>query len=154
MLFSKKHIRDIEYRKDIDYIKAKISYDNTNINIILVHTVSPISQNALDLRNKQLNEICKETNKLNDKNIVLMGDLNLSNWSGKYKEFLNCMNLINNAKDKGINFTWSGEILKNLPQIHTHIDHAFVSKDINLLDYKVYGKYQSDHNLIFFRIKI
>lgn len=125
------------------------------VDLISVHPVAPINQAVLNHRNKQLDHICAFTNSLSKKNKILVGDFNLSNWSPKYDEFIDCLvNMTNTAKGQGMNFTWSGKLFSRSPEFKTHIDHIFISNNLKLLNYDVLGRCWLDHNLILVTIKL
>lgn len=153
MLFSKVEIDNYVTTKNFDLIEASFGMKKDPISLIVLHTISPVNQSALEMRNRQIMNLCNITNKYKGSNLVVMGDFNLSNWSQKTEDFIKCSNLFNAAKGKGINYTWSGVIFENFPKIHTIIDHVYYSKNVVVEDFDILDKYQSDHNLIYFKVK-
>ena len=154
-IYSKYKIENSVYNSNVDLLYNEINFNGKKINIISTHPVAPINEEALAYRNRQLKIICNFSNNIISKSKILLGDFNLSNWSPRYEEFVHCLkNMKNTAKGQGIKFTWTGNLLTKPFEIKTHIDHIFISDDLQLNMYQIYGNYHSDHNLIFVDLNV
>jgi endonuclease/exonuclease/phosphatase (EEP) superfamily protein YafD len=120
-----------------------ITYNNRNIDFALIHTSAPVSQHFFTMRNQQLDNLSQLLNTYytsdSQKNIILLGDFNLSPWSYYYKLFEQSMDNIglidysNNMK----NTMYNGMYLpytrchEQAPYLCSHIDHIR-SNNVNI----------------------
>jgi len=154
-IYSKYELVNINNDFDFDGVLATIFFNEKQVNIFAVHPIAPISQDELNYRNKSLINICNTLKRFGSYQTILVGDFNTTPWSNNYEIVSNCLKGFQNlAKGKGINFTWSGSIIKNTIPLNVHIDHAFITKDLSLTEFKILEKYGSDHNMLFFEVLI
>ncbi len=70
---------------------VSIEYNNKNIDFALIHTSAPVSEHFFTMRNEQLANLSDLMSKYHfenpTKNMILVGDFNLSPWSYYYTSF-------------------------------------------------------------------
>ncbi len=158
-IYSKTELIDVDFRNlnGSPLLKARTQVDGQSYQIILVHPYAPYLPRLLPERNKQLQAIARNVNELEVEGVpqILLGDMNTSPWSRAYYRFAaGIPDLYNTAQGKGVNFTWDAFKFKGLTSeldsiiFQSHIDHIFVSDELQTLGYKVEGNYGSDHNLV------
>jgi len=139
-LFSKHKIEKpkIVYIQGVPNIFASIEKNNTFIDIITVHTNSPISKTRFKQRNmhiKHLSQILK-----NNKNpLLVIGDFNAVPWDSNIKNFEKTTGL----KDSRNAFlsTWP----RQLSYLGIPLDYIFHSKKLTCVNFQVVDKTSSDH---------
>ncbi|MEE8573828.1 MAG: endonuclease/exonuclease/phosphatase family protein, partial [Thermodesulfobacteriota bacterium] len=121
-------------------IVAKITVAEREISLVTVHTLPPASKEYLDGRNKQLTEAALFM-KDQPAPKILVGDLNVTMFSGYYKDFVRKSGLTDCRIGFGTLPTWPVDI----PAIMIPIDHCFASKDMKVLDIYRTDPIGSDH---------
>lgn len=116
------------------------------LRLVVVHPASPISSGAFEKRNMSLEQLAENANTWNRGNYVVMGDMNTSQWSASYRNFLKKSGLSGVSKGYGSDQTWGPKIVG--PQI----DHIFISNDIVQNKFGIEEGLGSDHNLIWAEI--
>ena len=172
-LFSKYELTKVEPSLSIVFpvIQATVAFNTRySANVILVHTTAPISQSYLLQRNAQLTALAKHvaTDNLNGfyrQPTTIMGDFNLSPWSGAYSDFLYKINSANKsaasqvsytnaAHGRGIKSTWA---YQDAAIASTQIDHIFSNVGYNNMSgLTTYDSVDlgSDHKLIYTDLSI
>lgn len=111
--------------------------------VFVIHPVPPINTSWLHKRNKELDDLADYINSLDTKNVILIGDFNLTPWSSAYRSFSNRLGgLKNSALGQGINFTWGNSLIK------TQVDHVFLPGSVSVDKFKTEKIPGSDHRLI------
>ena len=149
-----------------DYtVLTKVILPDTELNIIGLHLPTPLNRfflnlyadfyfstnNAtrptplprvnLDFILKQMNHIKNLVNK-NNKNIILMGDLNMTITSKRFTNFLHDTNLYTYVSYKHPTFTWPTLVPYYLG---IQIDHVLFSKNFKVIEKKTGNHVGSDH---------
>lgn len=133
---------------DMDVVGAQFKINDKNIDLFGIHTTAPIDGKMLNMRNNQLQGLSKYFDN-NTKNVVLLGDFNVTPWSRIYNETFT-KNFINIGQGQGINNTWhsSGNSLTN-NLIKANIDHIFITANIFFTKYVVVpDTLGSDHHML------
>ena len=150
-IFSKFPIQEnknLDDDTDFFFIGA-VNIEGKNYNIIVAHPTPPMSEEWNRLRNIVLAKLIQRINLIDEHNTLLIGDFNLTPWPPRYSDFLNQIPSIKDtAQGKGLNATW------NDGPIFTHIDHIFVPKEMQILDFHIHDNAGSDHHLIYAIIKL
>lgn len=111
-----------------------------------VHTTSPVTEDFYLRRNKQFRTLAEQLNNeaFGTDMIIAAGDYNLSPWSLTYKRFEeNLQGHYHNVSNRGgFKYSWKANFA---PFSYSHIDHAFVSNQVKLVDYKLVNIPGSDH---------
>ena len=140
-LFSKYQFTDknIVYIEGVPNIIATINKDGNEINMITVHTNSPISKNRFDKRNNHIKELpvyLKEKNK----SYLVIGDFNAVPWDSNIKKFKNETKLVDSRKS--FSSTWP----RPLGVLGIPLDYIFHSKNLECVSFSVINKSSSDHS--------
>jgi endonuclease/exonuclease/phosphatase (EEP) superfamily protein YafD len=126
--------------KGIVSIVAQVTVGEETVKVIGTHPVPPLSFDQEKARNKQLAEISRYLQQINDPKIVF-GDLNITMWSPYYKEFVTTTGMRNARSGFGVQPTW---YMKS-PIFYIPIDHCLVSPDIQVRNSRVGENVGSDH---------
>ena len=111
------------------------------LHILLTHPVPPISSRWFELRNRLLTEIAQYITAIEEKkDIVVIGDFNVTQFSPFYDDFIEASGLRNASDGYGFCPTWPSFLPIRIP-----LDHAFVEKDAIISDYEVMSNICSDH---------
>ena len=78
----------------------------------------------------------------NNKNLILLGDLNMTSTSKRFAKFLKETNLYTHTSYKNITSTWPA-FIPNLLGIQ--IDHILFSNNFKMVDKKTSNSFGSDH---------
>lgn len=152
-IFSKYELQD-PYNGNTNptiYTKARVVKDGKEYTIYGLHTSAPINQGFFQYRNQQLADLADDMNNDPAKNIIAAGDFNLAPWSRHYKKFEKEVSpkYRNISNANGLTFTWRPP---HVTFLASHIDHAFISNDLQLSDFEVVEMPGSDHKALFFRV--
>ena len=136
VIFSRYPLEIIEREEDkLPFSHVRLNYNNTKIDVILVHTSAPVSKAYFTLRNQQIHELenyITETFKNNHgkRNIIVAWDFNLTPWSPYYPWLsldlwaLWLRNITNDLQStiylRPIAYT---RCLQQFPFLCSHIDH-------------------------------
>ena len=157
----------------------KVEKDQTPYYFYEIHTASPVSKSFFERRNEQLQQLRSEFLTLHpasrEKNakIIMIGDFNISPWSNYYKDFARSLSgeLQNSTRNFPFLFTWSLSEMLNvhhdfeflplwlrtvtgkLPLLRSHIDHLFISPNVNIQNLKSIQIPGSDHRGFVFDIE-
>ena len=139
-LFSKHKITNsqIVYIQNTPNIFANIEKNNTKIDIITVHTNSPISKARFKSRNKHIKYL-SEILKNNRVSLLVIGDFNAVPWDSRIINFKTQTNLIDSRK------TYSSTWPRQLGKLGIPLDYIFHSKNISCIDFQVIEETSSDH---------
>lgn len=131
--------------------------NGAHFELIALHTAAPTQQFAFDYRRLQLEFLQRYISSMSEartRNLVVMGDFNLTPWSPSYGRLagsLAAKDLANSAIGTGFQTTWSSNSLKLL---RAHIDHMFIGSSIIKTNFEVGPSLGSDHQLIYADLKI
>jgi len=162
VVFSKYPIRDllVNYPQESGrwrYSYFSMQHGEKELYFYVVHTSAPVSVYNFNMRNEQLKKLNEEfllqaRDRPEDIPVVMIGDFNVSPWSAFYKSFEKRFEgiLRNIARDYRPFFTWS---LWAQEILIAHIDHIFVSDDIQIGAFYVEDLPGSDHHAIIFDVE-
>ncbi|MBD3362667.1 hypothetical protein GF362_03025 [Candidatus Dojkabacteria bacterium] len=130
-----------------------VNINNKNFKLYLIHTTAPINKDYFHKRNEQLKIIANEIRNEETENIIIMGDFNLSPWSYYYQKFCKEIGVqFNNiSRISGFGYTWNH---REKEYLRTHIDHFFVSKNIETSNFEIMDFPGSDHRALIAEIVI
>lgn len=106
--------------------------------LLTVHPIPPLS--GFSIRNQQLKVVAEERAKWG-KSLIVMGDLNLSQWSYYFQELLNKTNLKDTQMGQGVQLSWPAYS----QWIKIPIDHVLISEDWHVLNRRLGPNVGSDH---------
>mgnify|MGYP001017840805 CR=1 FL=1 len=121
-------------------ISASIDFGSTQLNVIATHTLPPKNGKYSYLRNDQLQKLAIYASS-KDTPIVLLGDLNTTQFSFHFNEFLKQSKLSDSSTNNGILSTWPSFA----SALGIQIDHFLHSNDIIVTDGFIGPKTGSDH---------
>ncbi len=125
---------------DLPTLRVQASIDGTALTVISTHPIHPLGRSLYAARNEQLVSIA-DIVMAGDGPTVLVGDLNISMWSHRYRELERVTGLRNARYGFGILPTWP----TFLPIALIPIDHCLVSPGVSVLDMKTGPSIGSDH---------
>jgi len=162
IVFSKYPIKDLIYNYPQSlgrwrYSYFSVQYDEREFYFYIVHTSAPVSVYNFKMRNEQLKKLNEEfmiqaRDRSEDAPVIMIGDFNLSPWSAFYIPFDKGFQgmLKNEFREYRPRFTWS---LWDRKILNAHIDHLFVSDDVNIVDLVIQDVPGSDHHAFTFSIQ-
>lgn len=141
---------DIKYFGEVGVpsIAGEFMWENQAVSLLFTHPVPPTGGNHLRWRNEQLANIAALSS-LN-KNIILLGDLNTTSWSGAFQNLIKQLGLKDSRRGFGLQTSWPSF----LPYIGVTIDHCLVSKNIVVVNRTVGPNIGSDHLPVFIQLAI
>jgi len=126
---------------DVPSILARVNAQGTLITVIATHPLPPISKQYFELRNRQLRDVAKEVKRIRGP-VIVIGDLNVSMWSGNYQELVSNTGLRNVRHGFGVLPTWPAQFPKLL---RIPIDHCLVSSHFVVHQVSTTAEIGSDH---------
>lgn len=166
IVFSKYPILDFMVWNPYDLGKWRYSYlrldtreiFNKEIYLYLVHTSAPVSLYNFDMRNEQLAKVSRgflddQAGRSLDDPVLMIGDFNLSPWSAFYQRLESAFSgyLVNALQGRQPTYTRS---LWDQNWAVSHIDHLFVSPNVEVGELEVADLLGSDHNPFIFTFSI
>jgi endonuclease/exonuclease/phosphatase (EEP) superfamily protein YafD len=130
----------------IPSISALINFDNQPIRLIITHPVPPT---LFAYRNSQLASM-GAARKQYEKNLIILGDLNVSQWSPFFQKLTQQTGLRDSQLGFGVQPSWPSQQW----WIRTPIDHILVSPDIQVLNRSIGPEVGSDHLPVLARIAL
>ncbi|KAA3665325.1 MAG: hypothetical protein DWQ04_01170 [Chloroflexi bacterium] len=121
-------------------VVAHLDFPDRPLTVIGMHPPAPVSPTRINLRNEQLAAMAEFASSQNNA-VFLMGDLNITPWSPYFADFLEKSGLQNGRSGYGLQTTWPAQI----PLMRIPIDHALVSPEIIIHDFKAGPNVGSDH---------
>ncbi|MFC1599257.1 endonuclease/exonuclease/phosphatase family protein [Candidatus Omnitrophota bacterium] len=151
-LFSKMALINPQVRYfevEVPSIVAKIKLEEAAVSIVFTHPVPPADRHYYLHRNRQLRSIAASRDEFGDK-LIVIGDLNTTNWSYHYQAFLSKMRLQDTRKGFGMQPSWPTQ----MPILLIPIDHCLVSSDFVTLERKIGPNLGSDHYPVYVELGI
>jgi endonuclease/exonuclease/phosphatase (EEP) superfamily protein YafD len=146
-IFNNKNFRvnlDDIFKKTIE-LPVEIQVETNKKHIIFIaHPMPPITRNAYQKRNNNLEQISESLSKLDSK-IIFVGDLNCSPFSADYKKFLKKSGLKDSQENYGFQPTWNSAFPFLM---QTQLDHVWHSEDIEILHRQTLPIAGSDHKAV------
>jgi len=140
IILSKYPIKKNE-NNDNNTVLTKIIIGKTELNLLSVHLYSGINQDRFNLGDQQM-RIIKNLIQDIDKNIILMGDLNMTPVSKRFISFLEETNLYTYTSLLHPTFTWPTYLPRYLG---IQIDHVLFSENFKMIKKKTTNYLGSDH---------
>ncbi|UBF29156.1 endonuclease/exonuclease/phosphatase family protein [Kovacikia minuta CCNUW1] len=131
-------------------ILATLMIQEQPVHLIAAHLATPVHPTTFEARNKQLNRMSTYVQQLKLP-VVLVGDLNTTQWSPYYRNFVHETGLRNTREGRGILPTWPIRIkFWELPSVLSWlvsipIDHCLISPNITVADIRTGSDVGSDH---------
>ncbi|MEM7283110.1 MAG: endonuclease/exonuclease/phosphatase family protein, partial [Pseudomonadota bacterium] len=125
-------------------LEATIETPTTPLEVIGVHLYSPISKRMVTKRNQQLRELEKLFTPTTNPRLLL-GDLNITAYSGYYQRFLEESGLSDSLPSWKLTPTWPSWY----PMFRIQIDHCLGSNKLQGLERKAGSRFGSDHLPLF-----
>ena len=123
-------------------IAANLATPHGPVEIVIVHPISPVSEEYLELRNRQVRAIARYARAAN-RRLVVAGDFNLTMWNRNYRPLVEEGRLRNAREGHGIGATWPAGWPLGVP-----IDHILATGAVQLRDFRVLRPIGSDHRPI------
>ena len=151
-LFSKYPWTSIEEKywgnSAVPSLHAQLIVDKTTFNLVATHPLPPIKPAYYQQRNQQLQSMISELVSINYP-ILLVGDLNISQWSSDYN-ILSSSKLINARQGFGVHSTWPAKFgVLGIP-----IDHILISSEFETIEFDTGPYLGSDHLPIIATVRI
>ena len=114
--------------------------DDLSYQVLAVHPEAPINPSWAKGRNAQFEEIARLTHTSNVP-LIVMGDFNCTPWSPYFTKLLNESGLVDARLGFGLVPTWQA----HNPLFWLPIDHALVSPELHVQNFKTTPAIDSDH---------
>lgn len=144
-LFSRFPIEKLQLRPlepgGVQVVTGEFSLGSVPVTIAIAHPVPPVSSRYSALRNREFVRLADMLRQFDEREIILLGDLNTTPWSPIYREFERSTGLYNGALGFGLHPTWPA----SLPLLRIPIDHCLLSSGLRATAFKVGPQVGSDH---------
>ncbi|MGH8196965.1 MAG: endonuclease/exonuclease/phosphatase family protein [Steroidobacteraceae bacterium] len=120
-------------------IVATIQMPGGAFEIILAHTLPPMSTGLANRRNSQLHELSRYT-RASQRPVLLAGDLNVTMWNRNYRSLARHGRLRNAREGHGVAPSWPPLRAFGIP-----IDHIMATAPLQLRNFRVHRSIGSDH---------
>lgn len=129
----------VQYLKgqSIPHIELTLDIEGKEITFLSIHPTPPFSQELFESRNRFYEKLIKQYEK--DSSMIIVGDLNCTQWSPYYQRVENQLRLKNSSPF--FSNTWPDF----LPISIFQLDHILISKQFQLINSKVLEGIGSDH---------
>lgn len=131
------------------YVVADLLFNGQPFTLIGMHAASPVSADAVNLRNRELAHMAEVAAAASNP-VIVVGDLNTSPWSPNFQAFLSASGLRDGRRGFGINTTWPDFG----PPLHIPIDHFVASPEVQVKNFSVGDFIGSDHRPILIEFSI
>ena len=122
-------------------LRMQVEHGGRKLTIILTHPVPPRNAAATKSRNDQLAIVAEVARELGS-NTIVIGDLNITQFSPHWQDFLEASGLLDSTMGRGPQATWPA----HLPSIcRIPIDHCLHTRDLEVTDRRRGPKFGSDH---------
>jgi len=122
-------------------ITGEFTLGSTPIAMAVAHPVPPAGRSLSALRNRQLVRLAEILREFEDREVILLGDLNTSPWSPSYYRLEASAGLRNGARGFGLFPTWP----PGLPPLMIPLDHCWLSPGLRATSFEVGPRVGSDH---------
>jgi endonuclease/exonuclease/phosphatase (EEP) superfamily protein YafD len=144
VLYSRHPINDHQVHRwslfDLPNIEAELNVDGRLLRVLAVHPPPPVSGRFFQARNEHFKQVTQRVNQSSTP-IVVVGDLNTTQWSGGYRSMVADTGLMNAANGRGFLPTWP----TNLWPLMIPIDHCLVSRELEIKEVNTGKSFGSDH---------
>jgi endonuclease/exonuclease/phosphatase (EEP) superfamily protein YafD len=125
---------------DLPNIEAELNVDGHPLTILAVHPPPPVSGRFFQARNEHFRQVSQLVNQASTP-VVVVGDLNTSQWSDGYRSMVADTGLINASKGRGFLPTWPTKLWP----LMIPIDHCLVSRELEIKEVYTGESFGSDH---------
>lgn len=161
VIFSKYPVENLMDKYPIEVGKWRYNYLKINANIplyfYLVHTSAPVSFENFNMRNDQLQRLSQDfltqaADRKAEDNVLMVGDFNVSPRSTYYTQFTQSLSpWVHNAfTGRSPAFT---RCMEKWNKICSHIDHLFLSEELELTNLETRKLNGSDHKALWFTVQ-
>lgn len=137
------HVEEKWFGKDYLGVKfpsilAELTWANRHFSVLVTHPLPP--SGGFEVRNSQLLDIASQKAQWGE-NVIVTGDLNISQWSPFFQKFLKRSNLLDTQRGFGVQPSWMVDsVLFAIP-----IDHVLVSPKFRVINRQIGPDIGSDH---------
>ena len=130
-------------------VEATATIGAHTLRIIGTHPPAPITNDLYLERNSHLLKIAAQAQSLATP-MVILGDLNITPWSGHFRKFINAGNLTDGRRGMNIMPTWP----VFLPVLQIPIDHVIVNDAVEVKNMEASEGLSSDHHAVWADIQL
>lgn len=135
---------------EVPVIKVSFKFNNQEIILYGIHTLPPTSIEYLNIRNEMLENIAHLANKFSNRNLIIVGDLNTTQYSYAFKKYITNSKLIDTqTANKIFRGTWN---TRHFGFMRIALDHVLISQNLQCSQFKIGNNIGSDHFPIFVKI--
>jgi endonuclease/exonuclease/phosphatase (EEP) superfamily protein YafD len=134
-------LRSLE-RGGVQIVTGDFSLGSVPVTVVIAHLVPPVGSSYSAYRNRQFLRLSESLQQFDNREIILLGDLNTSPWSPFYRELERSTGLSNSARGFGLQPTWPAALL---PLLRIPIDHCLLSSRLRATAFNVGPQVGSDH---------
>lgn len=124
-------------------IAATLKARGGDVEIVLVHPMSPGNADLIRRRNEQIRALAEYV-RAAGRPLVIAGDFNLTMWNAGYRPLTDVAELHNARKGHGVGPTWPSIWRLGVP-----IDHILGTTSVQIRNFRVLGYIGSDHFPVF-----
>jgi endonuclease/exonuclease/phosphatase (EEP) superfamily protein YafD len=129
------------------YVEVVAELDGQPVRILGTHPVSPLTPGRAARHDAHLRWMAGEIAAMTEP-VVLLGDLNLTPWSHRYRLLLDDARLLDSQDVHGLQPSWPAA----LGPLGIPIDHALHSPELTVLDRQLGPSFGSDHRSVHVRV--
>ena len=124
-------------------IAAEIEW-NQPLSVLSLHVTRPRNKGTSAYQKTELDAVAawSQSQQNRGNQVIIIGDFNLTPWSGRFRQFLKAANLKNSQRGFGLQPTWLAGLP---PALMIAIDHGIYSEDLMVLEREIGPKLGSDH---------
>jgi endonuclease/exonuclease/phosphatase (EEP) superfamily protein YafD len=124
-------------------IAATLKAPGGDVEVVLVHPMSPLSAELIRRRNEQIRALAAYV-RAAGRPLVIAGDFNLTMWNDGYRPLTDVAELHNARQGYGVGPTWPSVWRLGVP-----IDHILGTQAVQFRNFRVLGGVGSDHLPVF-----
>ncbi len=136
-------------RSRVPGLVAQFSTGMESFTLVLIHLWPPVTRELFHWRNEQLDQIALHKDDF-PKNLIMLGDFNMTSWTEYFPNFLQKMNLVDSRLGFGIQPTWPSAVAT----LGIPIDHCLVSQNFRVLERRIGPHLGSDHRPVFLKLEL
>jgi endonuclease/exonuclease/phosphatase (EEP) superfamily protein YafD len=133
---------------ELPSLQAEFEHEGRSLTFLGTHPLPPGTSRMAADRNEQLREVAKFARRIAldadgqpAEHVVLAGDLNLTEHSPYFRDFLSISGLTDSRQGIGIQASWSAR----LPLLSLPLDHVLVSRELAVVSRRLGPHLGSDH---------
>jgi endonuclease/exonuclease/phosphatase (EEP) superfamily protein YafD len=144
-LFSRLPIENLRLRpldgETVQMISGEFFLGQVPVTVAVAHLLPPMGPRYSARRNRQFLRMAELLRQPDDREIILLGDLNSSPWSPFFRGLELSAGINNGAQGFGLQLTWP----VSMPLLRIPIDHCLLSSGLRATGFKVGPPVGSDH---------